>query len=670
MNSKYPVCKVGICLMVCHSLITVPTLSAQPDRTTSQDSSRVISDITVSARHIPSNMSASAPLQSIDRKTMERMGALEVSDAVRHFAGISVKDYGGIGGLKTISVRSMGAQHTGVTYDGVAIGDCQSGQVDISRFSLANVSQLTMSIGQSDNIYQSARTFASAGVLHIETAQPVFDTRNFNLNAMVRTGSFGLLNPSLLYNQKINDRHSLSFYGDLLRADGNYPFTMRNGNVLINSKRNNSDILTFRTEANYYASLTDRQSLNVKAYLFDSRRGLPGGIIYDNPYAVERLYDKNYFGQFRYENRFNERLKLKVNGKYNYSWTRDYNNESSGITDNRYRQTEADLSAVIWGIPLKGLQLSLAQDFSFNHLSDNLVDCKHPSRYTLLSVLAARYNYKNVTLTVSLLNTFITERVQTGVPADDREKLSPAFSVSWKPFNRVGLRLRASYKDIFRNPTFNDLYYLVIGNTRLRPETTRQGNMGITWTEDWNGIFRSVSFSADAYYNIVNDKIIAVPTMFVWKMSNIGKVETIGTDLTLAAELCPWERWSIFASGSYNFMQAEDITSRQNKTWRQQIAYTPRHSGSGSVTLEMPWCNLTYNVTYASERYTKTQNSPDNRIKPYADHGLSLSKAFHFKGHRLRIQADALNLAGYNYEVIRYYPMPGRHYKLTLNYQL
>lgn len=163
MNSKYPVCKAGICLMVCHSLITVPTLSAQPDRTTSQDSSHVISNITVSARHIPSNMSASAPLQSIDRKAMERMGALEVSDAVRHFAGISVKDYGGIGGLKTISVRSMGAQHTGVTYDGVAIGDCQSGQVDISRFSLANVSQLTMSIGQSDNIYQSARTFASAG---------------------------------------------------------------------------------------------------------------------------------------------------------------------------------------------------------------------------------------------------------------------------------------------------------------------------------------------------------------------------------------------------------------------------------------------------------------------------------------------------------------------------
>lgn len=671
MNRKYPVCKAGIYLMFFNGLFPTVNLSAQTDKEMSrQDSVHVIRNVTVSARPIPSGMSASAPLQSIGKTAMERMGALEVSDAVRHFAGVSVKDYGGIGGLKTVSVRSMGAQHTGVTYDGVAIGDCQSGQVDISRFSLANVSQLTMSIGQTDNIYQSARTFASAGVLHIETGKPVFDKRDFRINAMVRTGAFGLANPSLLYSQRLNSRHSLSFYGDFLRADGNYPFTMHNGNAVINGKRNNSDIITCRAEANYYASLTPRQSLTVKAYLFDSRRGLPGSIIYDNPYAAERLYDKNYFGQFRYENRFNERLKLKVNGKYNYSWTRDYNKESSGITDNRYRQTEAYLSAIVWGEPVKGLQLSFAEDFSFNHLSDNLIDCKFPSRYTSLSVLAAHYSYRNLSLTASLLNTFITEKVKTGIAADDRKKLSPAFSLSWKPFNRIGLRIRASYKDIFRNPTFNDLYYLVIGNTRLRPETTRQGNLGLTWTEGWNAIIRSVNVSVDAYYNRVDDKIVAVPTMFVWKMSNIGKVETIGTDLTVSAEIRPWEHWNIFASGSYNFMQAEDITSRQNKTWRQQIAYTPRHSGSGSVTLEMPWCNLTYNVTFASERYTKTQNTPDNRIKPYADHSLSLSKAFNWNGHRLRIQADALNLAGFNYEVIRYYPMPGRNYKVTLSYQL
>ena len=35
-----------------------------------------------------------------------------------------------------------------------------------------------------------------------------------------------------------------------------------------------------------------------------------------------------------------------------------------------------------------------------------------------------------------------------------------------------------------------------------------------------------------------------------------------------------------------------------------------------------------------------------------------------------RIQADALNLGNKNYEIIRFYPMPGRNYRITINYYL
>ena len=60
-------------------------------------------------------------------------------------------------------VRSLGAKHTAVSYDGVTITDAQSGQVDISRFSLDNVEMVSLSIGQSDDIFQTARVYASAG---------------------------------------------------------------------------------------------------------------------------------------------------------------------------------------------------------------------------------------------------------------------------------------------------------------------------------------------------------------------------------------------------------------------------------------------------------------------------------------------------------------------------
>lgn len=57
--------------------------------------------------------------------------------------------------MKTVSIRGMGAQHTAVSYDGVTMSNVQSGQIDISRFSLDNVSMITLSIGQSDDTFQA-----------------------------------------------------------------------------------------------------------------------------------------------------------------------------------------------------------------------------------------------------------------------------------------------------------------------------------------------------------------------------------------------------------------------------------------------------------------------------------------------------------------------------------
>lgn len=630
-----------------------------------------IPDVTISARKTPSALMATSPLQILKKSELERMGVYDVAEAVRHFSGVNVKDYGGIGGLKTVSIRSMGAQHTGVIYDGVSISDCQSGQVDISRYSLGNVSELSLTIGQTDDIYQSAKAFASAGVLSIKTITPDMEKGKYSLNANFKTGSFGLVNPSVMYSHKITDKTGLSFYGDYLQADGNYRFKLRNGNQLIDAKRNNSDICSYRAEANLYSAITAKQDLQVKAYLFDSERGLPGSVVYDNPYSVERLYDKNYFGQVRYENRWNKWLKMQMQGKFNYSWNRDYNDKSSGITDDRYRQTETYLSATVMGSPVKNLSFSFAQDFAYNYLHTNLRDCQFPERFTVLSVLAARYERTNFSASASLLNTYITENVKIGKAADDRKRLSPAVSVSWKPLRLHGLRIRASYKDIFRTPTFNDLYYLLIGNTNLRPETTRQGNLGVTYSKsDSHRRLRFLSLSADVYYNKVNDKIVAVPTMFVWKMMNVGKVETIGTDINISSEYSLTDKINLYLTANYNFIQAEDITDPESKTWRNQIVYTPKHSGGGSLTIENPWVNITYNVNFASERYTLAQNLPSYRIKPYSDHSLSAYRFFSWKKHKFKVQLDALNLGGMNYEVIRFYPMPGRNYKVSLSYIL
>ncbi|MEG0163082.1 MAG: TonB-dependent receptor plug domain-containing protein, partial [Mucinivorans sp.] len=59
------------------------------------------------------------PVQVLMGDGLRRLSVHSVADAVRYFAGVQIKDYGGIGGLKTVNIRSMGSHHVGVFYDGV-----------------------------------------------------------------------------------------------------------------------------------------------------------------------------------------------------------------------------------------------------------------------------------------------------------------------------------------------------------------------------------------------------------------------------------------------------------------------------------------------------------------------------------------------------------------------
>ena len=174
-----------------------------------------IPEITVSDIYQTREVRSTAPLQVFSKDALKNLHALQVSDAVKHFAGVTVKDYGGIGGLKTVSIRSLGAQHTGVSYDGVAVSDCQSGQVDISRFSLENLDQIELSIIQNDDIFRTARMFASSSSLVMKTRKPEFEGKDiFHIAAKIKTGSFGLFNPYLRYEQKLGKRWSAVIDGD------------------------------------------------------------------------------------------------------------------------------------------------------------------------------------------------------------------------------------------------------------------------------------------------------------------------------------------------------------------------------------------------------------------------------------------------------------------------
>ena len=638
-----------------------------------------IQGVTVTEKYKNSEVRSTAPLQILSAKNIEQLNVLQVSDAVKHFSGVTVKDYGGIGGLKTVSVRSLGGNHTAVSYDGITLTDVQTGQIDLGRFSLENVDLISLSSGQSDNIFQPARLFASASVLNIKTLTPKF-TGNKTLNGKVsmKVGSFGLLNPSVLLEGKINQKISATFSGEWLSADGKYPYTLQYGpnpnNLTSTEIRQNTDVQNLRLEGAVYARFAENETGYLKTYFYQSERGLPGVAIFYNSEnsSKQRIWDHTFFTQAHYEKEFSKAWVFQTNAKFNSGYLHYLDPtylSTTGKLDNTYLQTEYYGSASVLFRAFQNLSFSASTDGSISSLSADLNDFAFPTRFSWLSVVAAKYVTNHVLATASVLSTVVNETVKNGNSANNYQNLSPFISLSIKSFETQDLRFRAFYKNIFRLPSFNDLYYSLVGNRDLKPEKTNQFNLGMTYTTSVGKWLPLISITADAYHNDVTDKIVAYPNKdsFFWTVLNYGKVAIDGFDLTAETTFQPWRKIGIIVGGNYTYQRALNVTDPTERDYMNQIPYTPRVSGSGKMVLETPWINVSYSLLWSGQRYAVNQNYAENRLPAYADHSVSVNRSFKIKNCLIYANVEVLNLLNDNYQIIHYFPMSGRSFRATLS---
>ncbi|MEI6754287.1 MAG: TonB-dependent receptor [Paludibacter sp.] len=641
------------------------------------DSTKIhpIQEVTVTEKYLNSEVRSTAPLQILSAKNIEQLNVLQVSDAVKYFSGVTVKDYGGIGGLKTVSVRSLGGNHTAVNYDGITLTDCQTGQIDLGRFSLENVDILSLSSGQSDNIFQPARLFASAAVLNIKTLTPKFTSlKNINGKISMKVGSFGLLNPALLLEGKINKKLTTSFGAEWVSADGNYPYTLHNGSIVSTEIRKNTDVQNLRLEGTLYANFSENETGYIKGYYYQSERGLPGPTILYNAESSskQRIWDNAFFTQAHYEKEFSRKWVFQTNAKFNSGYLHyldpTYQN-TDGKLENSYLQTEYYGSTSVLFRAFENLSFSASTDGSISSLSADLTNFAFPTRYSWLSAVAAKYVSNQLLATASLLTTVVSETLKTGNATNNPPQFSPYISLSIKPFLNEDFRIRMFYKNIFRLPSFNDLYYSQVGNRDLKPEKTNQYNLGFTYSKSIEKWLPLITLTADIYHNDVTDKIVAYPNKdtFFWTILNYGKVAIDGFDLTVESTFQPWKNIGIELGTNYSYQRALIVTDPTARDYNNQIPYTPRVSGSEKIGVETPWINVSYSLLWSGKRYAVNQNYAENMLPVYSDHSISVNRDFKTKHYLIHANVEVLNLLDSNYEIIRWFPMPGRSFRATVS---
>ena len=635
------------------------------------DSLQEIEEITVTAKRRDKEIITP---QKLEGKTLQRLNSLSVADAIRYFAGAQIKDYGGVGGIKTIDIRSMGSNHMGVYYNGIQLGNAQNGQIDLGKFSLENIEEITLYSGQRSDIFQSAREFGSAGSVYLQSRKPKFQNgKNVNVKASMKGGSFFLVNPSLLLEYKLTDQISMSMNAELTSSDGKYKFRYKrvtpSGEVAYDTTaiRENGDINAIRVETGiqHYYSSTGYWKLH--AYHYNSERGIPGAIVNNVWRRGERLWDRNSFLQGSFEDEFFRFWGLRVNAKYAYDYTHYVNNDDKLIhTDNQYKQREFYISAANKFALFNWWDVSLSYDFQWNNMSE-YIDATRTSHW--LAAATAMNFYDILKIQASVLGTFIqdhTDKAQT----KGSNRATPAIFLSYQPFHDIGLSLCAFYKQAYRYPTFNDLYYTDMGNAELKPELAIQHNVGLHYNiKQEKQTFHQFHIGVDVYYNKVKDKIIAYPKgqQFRWTMLNLGLVKIHGVDADMQMTLLLPADWTLTGKLQYTYQQAIDVTDPADTYYGDQIPYIPWHSGSAIAMLTWRNYGLNYSFIYVGERYSQQENVIYNHVQPWYTHDLSIMGMWNINKVRLKATIEVNNLLSQDYDVIINYPMPKRNYRLGLS---
>lgn len=651
-----------------------------------------LSTVVVRGNSTPSATLSQAPVQVITLEKMERSGAMLLSDAVKQMAGVTLKDYGGIGGMKTVSARGLSSQFSTLTIDGVAVNDCQNGQVDLGRYMIGNSSLVSLTSGLQDEMLMSARSSSAGSVINMETMQPSFmPGENTHGRIGMEAGSFGLLAPSLLLEQRLNRKMSLSIWGNWLQSRGDYPFTLYYTSSHDDSSsvehREHSKMRMATGDINFFYDISPTRLLTAKVHYVQGYHELPGPVVFYAKRGTEDTREKLFFSQVKYTSH-HYKTSYQLIGKYQY--TNDVYEDSAARTLSRYLRNEYDQhegylsGSMVWRASER-LSSSIAADGAIGKLHSNLSRNSEVQRITALATATVRYQHPFVTAKGQLLATLVGEDASSDGKVNYR-RLSPYAGITVRPLKATNIRLRYFFKSTYRVPSFNEMYYFVMPLDTLRPERADQHNIGITLpphTHFNSDSSHNISYSAtiDGYRNSVHDKIIALPkqNMFIWSTLNLGLVDVTGLDIKGIVE---W-KWnitgnkvndadekdliSLSATATYSYQKAVDHTDpKDDKRYNNQIPYTPRHSGGLALYLTTPWVNVGYNYMQVGERYYQHQNSDECRMEPYADHSIIIDHSFDFGAIGIKVQAQVLNILDKQYEVVRSYPMMGRNYRFKV----
>jgi vitamin B12 transporter len=609
--------------------------------------------------------------QSMEREQLLLGQPADIGAVLQRFSGIALKSYGGIGGLKTVSVRGLGSQHTHYLIDGFSIVNTQTGQINVGQVQADNVESIVLSSEGKNGFLLPASSYQSGSIVSIYTFENTLSSAPFRIRACARWGSFGEKDHYLSTKFQRKNVY-FSVFGKWRQVEGAYSYKLQNGNTILSGHRLNSDVKDWYSGVSFGWEMKNDAKIRVIYRTNGADQGLPGAVILYNSTSDQRMTTKMHSGNMDYTHHHQ---------KLYYRFFGSLSSDQIHYVDPSFLNNSGGISTTYYNLIAQGglsMQRPIKENFivyggvdsKYSKLQFSTINSSIPVRFHSFGLTGCTFSKGKWRVESQLTAQQVMEENKGGEKAENLFRANPFFSVERKEIGQKNMEVRAFYRNSFRMPSFNELYYNNIGNVQLKPEKAQQLSLGFS--------IRPLDARSDlkvvlnGYFNTVEDQILAIPTknLFIWSMQNIGKVAASGVEARLVY-LCAIRRWLAESSVNYSYQKSVDISDATSPTYKHQVAYIPIHTANCDLTLKRKNTGVHFSANVSSLRYSLMENIVANEVAGFAllDMGV-FTKWSLVHQQDVRIQISVKNVLNTSYAYIRYFVMPGRNVLITLNYAL
>lgn len=600
----------------------------------------------------------------LSSKRIDRRMATDVGQLLNLLPGVQIKSYGGLGGLKTVSFQSLGAGHTIVVMDYLALAQTQSGQTDVGQLPTDYVKKIEQVSNSGTNINFPIHAKLAGQIIGIQTIHSAGKKQDsLRVHAGFQVGSFGQTDAHLFVGKQAK-KIDFSVSGKARQFEGTYPFTYTNGYTQINGVRKNNQLQDIYGTANVLLRPTTNQELQAAFSTSSYSKGLPGAIVFYNDLSHAFLKGAHHQGLLRHKAQYNKWTKYTYltyqQDQLTYTDSAYFN--AAGVLVSNFISQQYEASEQ-WKRPLgEKWELLFGSACRYETVASKQLN-GDPKRLSVDGLIAVSGQFLKGQLSIQQG----VQCVKDARPTINNQNAWWQPSATWsKGIGKLGY-LALNYKYTVRQPSFNELYYQQVGNTSLRPERAQLAAISLTNT--FSGKKIKWRYNLQPFYVYAIDKIISLPTknLFVWSIQNIGKSQALGVSGVGGIQI-PVNNWFIDVDFNYTLQYTQDISDVTASTYGHQLSYAPIHTGTVEVSIESKRMGLSTLISYLGERYALNENIPSNLLAGYTLIDASVFYHLHIKNHQFTLRAACNNITNKDYQYVRSFVMPRINYLIRLSY--